>query len=443
MHEAGSRHGRWGVGLVAWTVCVVAAQAVGADPPLRAYLRTFRRHLDLAERDVLHVARLADASADRFIKEGRLYSCYTQPSFVHELVGRAGGLTSFGWWPRSRPADQVAMLMAIDSASDPPAKRAEWVNKAARLTGARVVVFANPHDLGTVTNATAKRPFQPSDFYGFIDNHVPEGEFTFHMPGADGPVTRHARLASVVNLVNGWAFVGELAAACTRRGKMPNFWLSFDMDAPRGYVRAKRHAVSTKTHLRQVPFHPKHHVPPVPAGVIGTRYIAYLRACVDRLAQWPALDEAVGRITAKLREGKKVYVFSVGHSFPHVVPLAERDGPLTVISKSHSQMEKTGSGGQAGDLLLLLCMPTYTEEFVTAALETGMDVIAVSGSPPPLAHRGNKHLYWIAVPWPMGDGCVHIPGYDIAILPVTGVMNAVIYYAVRSQVTHDLSRPAR
>ena len=410
----------------------------------RAYMRAFRQLLDLADRDIPHVSRLAEGVADRFIRQGLVYGCSTQDSFVHELIGRAGGLTSLRWWPgRGHMPDRPIVLIGLDSAGNQVNARAKQVSNAVRLPDARVVVFANRHDLAAVPNKDGNGSLQPSDVYGFVDNHVTPDEFTFPVPGAEDGPARHARLSSVVNLVNGWVFVGELAAACTRRGKMPNFWLSFDIDAPQGYARAKRYAASAKGYLRQVPFHPKHQVPPLPAGSIGRRYIAHLRGCLDRLEQWPALGEAVGRITAKLREGKKVYVFSVGHSFPHEVPRAERARPLTVIEKRHSQMEKTGSGGQAGDLLLLLCMPTYTEEFVTAALRTGMDVIAVSGSPPPRSHRGHKHLYWIPARWPMGDGCVSVPGYDITILPVTGVMNAVIYYAVRSQVICDLARPAQ
>ena len=219
---------------------------------------------------------------------------------------------------------------------------------------------------------------------------------------------------------------------------MPNYWISFGIDRPRGYVRKLRYEGDAAND--QVPFHSDFDVSPLPAEWVGRRYIGHLRSYLDRLERWPDLREAAERITAKLQQGRKVYFFSIGHMFPHEAPPDERAGPLTVMEAGHAQrVEAVQRVGQPGDMLFLLCMPTFDDEMVGAALGKGMEVIAVSGAPPPTALEQEKDLYWIAAPWPITDGCVEIPGYDMAILPVTGVMNAAIYYSVRSQVEYELA----
>ena len=186
--------------------------------------------------------------------------------------------------------------------------------------------------------------------------------------------------------------------------------------------------------------HTDFEVPPLSAGWVGGRYIAHLRSYLDRLETWPDLWEAAGKIAARLRQGKKVYVLAVGHNFPFIVPPNERAHPLTIINRPYVPLpELLEPVGVGGDILFLLCMPTFEDEIVAAALGKGMEVIVVSATPPPTAQEQEENLFWIASPWPITDGCVEIPGYDMPILPVTGVMNAVIYYSVRSQVEYELA----
>jgi hypothetical protein len=88
----------------------------------------------------------------------------------------------------------------------------------------------------------------------------------------------------------------------------------------------------------------------------------------------------------------------------------------------------------AGDMLFLLGMPTYPKREVEDALARGMSVIVMCTEDPHLTPAQAEQVHWIRAPWPIEDGVVRIPGYDIPILPVTGVMNTLIYYAVRSEV---------
>jgi hypothetical protein len=69
-----------------------------------------------------------------------------------------------------------------------------------------------------------------------------------------------------------------------------------------------------------------------------------------------------------------------------------------------------------------------------------VDVIIMTTERPNEPETGTARLEWIPAPWPIGDGSVEIPGYDIPVLPVSGIMNGVIFYMLRSEVQYRLAR---
>ncbi len=432
------------LGLLAATGCALAADTTEPRQPADAYITAFRRHLDLAEQDLPHIARLAEGTADQFIKNQTVKIAMNDHYFFSELTGRASGLTGIdGWSGEQTAAENQLLLIALDSTPDDRDAEQHWLNTAAQARGANVVLLANRTDLAAMNHPEAQRPFQPSDFYGFVDSHVPEGEFTYRMPGAGADANR-AMLSSVINAMNGWLFTGELAAACTRRGEMPVFWLAFQVDIPRAFARNTLYSTTGKARGNQKRFHDDFTVPPVAAGTVGASYIAHLRSYLDRLERWPDLELAVRRIAAAIQRGKKVYFYGVGHMFPHVVARSQREHTMTVMDAHYFDLEKAIlEAGQPGDVLFLLCMPAFEDKTVTSALEKGIEVIAMSTTQPPEAIQSHENLHWIAAPWPTADGCVEIPGYDIPVLAVSGVMHSVIYYAVRSQVDFELAVAGR
>ena len=46
------------------------------------------------------------------------------------------------------------------------------------------------------------------------------------------------------------------------------------------------------------------------------------------------------------------------------------------------------------------------------------------------AHDDKDGILYINPHWPMPDGCVEVPGYDIPILPASGVVQACIYASI-------------
>lgn len=43
------------------------------------------------------------------------------------------------------------------------------------------------------------------------------------------------------------------------------------------------------------------------------------------------------------------------------------------------------------------------------------------------------HILYLDLGWPLTDACVRVPGYDVPILPASGVFQAAIYWALADE----------
>jgi hypothetical protein len=145
------------------------------------------------------------------------------------------------------------------------------------------------------------------------------------------------------------------------------------------------------------------------------------------------MEYIVEKIIAAKQAKHRVFLLNIGHVSPDEVPQEERNEVFTLFGYNNS-VPFLQQHAKAGDLLVVLAMPTYPRAQVEAALTIGMSVIIMSTEKPNITPNQSALFYWVPAPWPIEDGVVPIKGYDIPILPVTGFMNSVIYYVIRSEV---------
>lgn len=398
----------------------------------------FSKYLDMTRAHAGEISRVADSVADLFITNGVLYLAPTQDSFLFEQWGRASGLgKAIKWEPGMKRLGQTdLLLLALEPTTDYPGAGDDWLRKA-YASQARIILFSSPEDPAAVAK-TGTECFAVTDYAGFIDNLTHRQPFTFIAAEEEPP--RQVYLCGLMNMLNGLLFQGELAAACTRRGRMPVFWLSFAIDEPKGYPRAARLSRSIAPGRKwgePVSFHSDLTVPAVRPGYVAAQYLkamdSYTALLKGRL--WSEMDRIVQQTIATLRAGHKVYFLGIGHAFPYEAPRKEWNDVFVMLGPEYSgHMRPFTKNAGAGDMLFLLGMPTYPKREVEDALAKGMSVIVMCTEDPHLTPAQAEQVHWIRAPWPIEDGVVRIPGYDIPILPVTGVMNTLIYYAVRSEV---------
>jgi hypothetical protein len=110
---------------------------------------------------------------------------------------------------------------------------------------------------------------------------------------------------------------------------------------------------------------------------------------------------------------------------------------MTVIAQNWNTENYAGPTPGVDDLVIVFGMPTYPAVRAQYAALNGLNIIILSTEEP--TDRGPENystdrFLWIEMPWPLEDGAIDIPGYDIKVLPVSGVMNVALYYAVRLEL---------
>lgn len=72
------------------------------------------------------------------------------------------------------------------------------------------------------------------------------------------------------------------------------------------------------------------------------------------------------------------------------------------------------------------------QELLEQAKTGGIKLVYLDVRPAQPPEPASNILY-INPAWPLTDGCVTVPGYDIPILPASGVVQAAIYWAIASE----------
>ena len=184
-------------------------------------------------------------------------------------------------------------------------------------------------------------------------------------------------------------------------------------------------------------FHQKHQVPAMPPGQVGGDYLdaigGILRALIEEETE--AIDQ-VGAVCAQvLNDGGVIHAGMISH-FPvyqHGAPgdplymrrLARLDGESPSVAELEREL-------QLGDLFFFLGYYRRPTQAYQVARRAGARIVEVitgdgsDGSPQP--------DYVIRPKWPFGDAVTRVPGYDVEILPSSGIVQAAIYWAVVASI---------
>ncbi len=86
----------------------------------------------------------------------------------------------------------------------------------------------------------------------------------------------------------------------------------------------------------------------------------------------------------------------------------------------------------AGDFVLFCGYQEANEGLVEQAVQDGFKLVYMTVTSTASAEPAANVIY-LNPYWPMSDGCVEVPGYDVAILPASGAVNAAIYWALLAE----------
>jgi hypothetical protein len=341
------------------------------------YLSAMQGAIAQTRSNLATLARSADRAANEYVSGGNLWIAGRQADFIAEACGRAGGLMAIAPLGPRVPKNHDVILYAVPGSPNPEDLKIldQWQEQ-----GATVVMFSSP-----------------------------AGLYRGHFP-----------IDTVANVVGLWTWTGEFVAACTRLGKMPVLYQSYGL--PGGPERGKKYEGKK--------FHEDLTIKPIPADVLGREYLHQIERMLAKIGdtQMPKILQAAkwwGPATSAT-------TLVTGHMFPtHAQD--PRSLPLGSFAAVPAWEDKDLlDAGHPPQFVLCLGYQFAPRRLVDQAKAMGVRLVYSDVQPAQPPEPANNILY-IDPAWPLADGCVTIPGYDVPILPASGVVQAAIYWTIASE----------
>jgi hypothetical protein len=352
-----------------------------SEPPATEnYLTRLQDTIARSRTNLATVTKSANKAAGDYLSGGHIWAAGRQADFISEACGRAGGLMAIA--PLSSgsvPARHDIILYAVPGALEPEdLKRLDqWREK-----GATVIQFSSPA--------------------GVFGNHFP--------------------IDTVANVVDLWTWTGEFVAACTRLEQMPVLYQSYGL--PGGPERGKKYQGKR--------LHDDLKVKPIASGVLGREYLDQIQRMLTKInaTQMPKILQAA-RWWSDIPAASATTLFT-GHMFPRHAqdPRALRISDFAAVPAWEDK--DVLDVGHPPAFVLCLGYQFAPQKLLDQAKALGVKLVYSDVQPAQPPESASNILY-LDPAWALADGCVTVTGYDVPILPASGVVQAAIYWTIASE----------
>jgi uncharacterized phosphosugar-binding protein len=341
----------------------------------------------------------AEAAAARFVQGGTLWVAGSIPRFDIEWLTRAGGIMPVS--VMKTPADVGAADVLVYGCLLGAEKADGDLLRQVRARQGLVVAIGPAEQAATMREA--------AQFYL---------EVTL---AADAPLRPQAAASASIAAL--WAFSGDLVGACTRRGVMPTMWQSVMVPGAR-----ERNA-----RYRPLRVHADMTVSPQAAGALGERYLDAVTAALTGLrTQQAAIQKAGGALREAVRLKHTVFHANIGHFEPALLLPPDFAIPLTVLPGKDPDLD-LAKRAVAGDALLAVWYTDQPTTLLKAARAAGVTSACILAANPAETRDPSLADIPLDSQWVIGDAVVEVPGYDVRILPPSGVLNSTIFFAILAE----------
>lgn len=403
----------------AWPQAIPASVPSGAEGCYQIVLKT----LGEIESDLPKISDSASRMASLYVRQDIPIAVDGDPVFCTEAVGRCGGLMGLRLITRRDLHYQGILLYALrgpDFAADDLRKLQGFHD-----TGCRIVVFGPASWLASIQH-------QGAVWDSAIDNHA---DVSDGMPKFDAnhPVIHTYDVANVMAL---WTWTGEFVAGCTRLGKMPTLYQGYSF--PGGRERAKK--------IGKARFHDGVPVA-MPPRQAGQAYLSAVQKCLMALhdQEQNRITEVARRVSATRAAGHALYCFVDGHAIGPA--LHEPRDPHLFIELDKGPPQKIHPDIHPGDFILAVSyvkpftIATFADyDFAPAWHAAGAVLAGAAGGFKDHPSDFPPCDIFIDEHWPPGDAVVQFPGYDIKVLPPSGVLQLTLYDMICAQMLHAIVR---
>lgn len=393
-------------------LCLTAAALLAAElpsPQLPPALRAFgEERLPVIKKQLPLIIKAAEAGRERMAKNPKALINVPygeQQGFAEELVNRSGGLAN-ALPAADRPAEVTGddiLLFSLRSWEK------DWPKYKALVTSAR--------QSGKLTILFASQAGAPADLA--VDFLVDNGAAT----GSE----REAGLNAIANIMNGWLWCCEYAAALSRTGKYPAILMSAFLPGSDAYnrplqTRAGRHQLGD--------WDPKQGLP---AGQLAEHYIQTVERMLVVLGgerTRTQIEQAAELIAQRLAAGKKVAATACSHFLMGELFQSAQTPwkPFNVVYRAPTAFT---NNLQSGDLLLFfgyIGLSSRYEDYARFIRAAKFDFVAsyLEDKTNP-ANNAADALSVIEQNWEFGDAALAIPFPPGHMAPVSGVNQGLLY----------------
>lgn len=384
-------------GIVMCLAVAFCTASAWAASPAQIYLGQLTHAVEQTHGQISAMSASAQKAADRIIKGGRLLLAGQRVDFKTEAIGRAGGLMGFHFVGEKfvpRAGDVVLTSSVSPWTPQEIGQMGKWV-----ADGAQVIIFS---------------PDIPADLTSKVDGIIPAAEPGVKTEGGLCPTD------STMNLVDLWVWTGEYVSACTRAGKTPVLYQSY------GIPGARERDSKYEGQL----FHKDMHVAPIKEGQLGGEYLDAIDGYLKQLSTESALLSEASQWLSQAGKANSCMI-GIGHTFPAIYQDPRGPEIFSTFLRWPQVEQKKQTVPVDASVVLQLSYQYPPELLLDQARQGKYKLIYCS------VRKGDvsgDNILYIDPHWPLADACVMLKGYDIPILPPSGVMQAAIYWSIAAGV---------
>ncbi|HDY65424.1 MAG TPA: hypothetical protein ENH84_04220 [Phycisphaerae bacterium] len=381
---------------------VQAAACYAGQTPAAKVTEDICISLDSVEKSIPEISKAAELIAERWIDGGTLCVDGTK-EWATEIYYRAGGLAHLKFLPQYPDVEKYNQKSIVLAGYLPGGDKSDtkWAKRIrVALKKGMLVVLIAPGDPGALNTKTLSKSERENLVRLWPQGSTPDIE--------------------AASLATSWALVGEIVSACTRRGKMPTMLKSVLFEGARDRNGA----------IHGMPFHKKTSVSPIKPGVLGKAYIQSARRWVTDFTARNSgkIEQIASHISAQKKAGKAVVAVTTGHIWMDPPWLVSVKGVKELHKASSETISRELTGG--GTLMIIGYRELFYGQRQTdvpeAVRKAGGWIVGFATHPEVPDDLADRSVL-MSTGWPDSDAIVEIPGYDIHVLPITGLAQIAIY----------------
>lgn len=364
--------------------------------------------------DLPNITLSAESAARLFVQDGYNIGPWGTRLFANEFTDRAGGLMPDTPIRTDTKIEKTIVLFELNDAN-----LKSGLDKIAEFKSQDnyVVVFARKSLIDSAKKSGAD---------AVVYNHAAENGGLFQTSDKEWIIPTEP----IANITAMWVWTGEFVAACTRLGKMPPMWQSFSVPGAR----------ERDAKYDGMKFHNDASIP-IKAGKVGKEYISSLQNSISTLYMNDKnrIHDAASQAVISRNKGNKLFAFLAGHALEHSLSVPHEPGYFTKPARDW-QDAKSAEDYKPGDFLLAIGYDRVYwdkkfDDFIRNLKQSGVKAAWSITTYNKEEAKGIPDTgIFINQRWSLGDSVVEVPGYDVKILPTSGVIAESILRMIEAEI---------